>query len=204
MKTETKEKIKTLWEKTVGAFKKPNKKMIAAVCAVVLIGAAVAVNLIFFGGAEDEAAAEKTGLAVDLTALKDQENAEKRDASVSSDEAEDYFATVSLGRKQARDEAMEVLLTVSQSADATEDAKAEAMEDMNRIALDIEREAQIETLVVSRGFKNCVAVINGDTASVIIDSDPLTPGQAAQVSEIVYEASGIVPANLKIIEKSSG
>ena len=75
---------------------------------------------------------------------------------------------------------------------------------MNRIALDIEREAQIETLVVSRGFKNCVAVINGDTASVIIDSEPLTPGQAAQVSEIVYEASGIVPANLKIIEKTAG
>ncbi len=98
---------------------------------------------------------------------------------------------------------MEVLNSVSQSADATAEAKAAAMDDMNRIALDIEREAQIETLVVSRGFKNCVAVINGDNASVIIDSDPLTPGQAAQVSEIVYEAAGIVPANLKIIDKKS-
>ncbi len=204
MKTETKEKMRALMQKTAGALKKPNKKMIAAVCAVVLIGAAVAVNLIFFGGADDEAKTEKTGLAVDLTSLEDPVDAEKRDAAVASDDVEDYFATVSLGRKQARDEAMEVLLSVSQSADATADAKAEAMEDMNRIALDIEREAQIETLVVSRGFKNCVAVISGDTASVIIDSEPLTPGQAAQVSEIVYEASGIVPANLKIIEKTAG
>ena len=204
MKTETKEKFKSMWHRTLGAIRKPNKKMIAAVCAVVLIGAAVALNLIFFGGAEDKAEAEKTGLAVDLTALKDPEDAESRDVTVSSDEVDDYFATVSLGRKQARDEAMEVLLSVSQSADATADAKAEAMNDMNRIALDVEREAQIETLVVSRGFKNCVAVVNGDTASVIIDAAPLTPGQAAQVSEIVYEAAGIVPANLKIIEKSSG
>lgn len=203
MKTETKEKMRSMWQKTVGTLKKPNKKIIAAVCAVVLIGAAVAVNLIFFGNAENTAEAEKTGLAVDLTALKDPEDAEKRDASVSQDDADDYFATVSLGRKQARDEAMEVLNSVSQSADATAEAKAAAMDDMNRIALDIEREAQIETLVVSRGFKNCVAVINGDNASVIIDSDPLTPGQAAQVSEIVYEAAGIVPANLKIIDKKS-
>ncbi len=204
MKPETKEKMKTLWQKTAGNLKKPNKKLIAAVCAVVLIGAAVAINLILFGGAEEKAEAEKTGLAVDLSALEDPEDAEKRDAAADAEDVEDYFATVSLGRKQARDEAMEVLLTVTQSSDSTPDAKAEAMDDMNRIALDIEREAQIETLVVSRGFKNCVAVINGDNASVIIDSDPLTPGQAAQVSEIVYEASGIIPANLKIIEKSSG
>ena len=148
---------------------------------------------------------QRTGLAVDLTSLKDPDDLEARDVSTPvTQEEDDYFATVSLGRKQARDEAMEVLLTVSNSTDALPDAKAEAMNDMNRIALDIEREAQIETLVVSRGFKKCVAVVNGDTASVIIEADPLTPGQAAQVSEIVYEAAGIVPSNLKIIEKNSG
>ncbi|MBR3991794.1 MAG: SpoIIIAH-like family protein [Clostridia bacterium] len=78
------------------------------------------------------------------------------------------------------------------------------MNDMNRIALDIEREAQIETLVVSRGFKDCVAVLNGDKASVVVESEPLTPGQVAQVSEIVYEIAGILPVNLKIIEKTAG
>ena len=204
MKPETKEKMKSLCQKTLDKVKKPNKKVIAAICAAVLIVGAVTLNLVFFGGGEPDAGAEKTGLAVDLTSLSDPEDAEERSSAVASDDVDDYFATVSLGRKQARDEAMDVLLSVSQSADATEDAKADAIEDMNRIALDIEREAQIETLVVSRGFNKCVAVVNGDTASVIIDSEPLTPGQTAQVSEIVYEAAGIVPANLKIIERNSG
>ena len=88
MKTETKEKMRALMQKTAGALKKPNKKMIAAVCAVVLIGAAVAVNLIFFGGADDEAKTEKTGLAVDLTSLEDPVDAEKRDAAVASDDVD--------------------------------------------------------------------------------------------------------------------
>ena len=56
---------------------------------------------------------------------------------------------------------------------------------------------------LSPGFR-FVAVLNGDKASVIVESEPLTPGQVAQVSEIVYEIAGILPVNLKIIEKTAG
>ncbi len=207
-----KEKLKVIKEKIKKILtefrKKTGKKTVAIVCAAVLLIGIVAVNLALVNGNKKEKMkkdAKKTGLAVDLTKIPS-DVAEPVSAPSDGDtsSADDYLATVSLGRKQARDEAMEVLLSVSESEDALPDAKADAMNDMNRIALDIEREAQIETLVVSRGFKNCVAVLNGDKASVIVESEPLTPGQVAQVSEIVYEAAGIIPANLKIIEKTAG
>lgn len=199
-----KEKIKG---KTAEFMKKTGKKTVAIICAAVLVIGVVAVNLALLGGnKKGDSEKKKTGLAIDLSAIGEKdavpESSEPEDSEKTS--ADDYLATVSLGRQQARDEAMEVLLSVSESEDALPDAKADAMNDMNRIALDIEREAQIETLVVSRGFSNCVAVLNGDKASVIIESEPLTPGQVAQVSEIVYEAAGILPANLKIIEKTAG
>ncbi len=199
-----KEKIKG---KTAEFMKKTGKKTVAIICAAVLVIGVVAVNLALLGGnKKGDKEKKKTGLAIDLSAIGEKdavpESSEPEDSEKTS--ADDYLATVSLGRQQARDEAMEVLLSVSESEDALPDAKADAMNDMNRIALDIEREAQIETLVVSRGFSNCVAVLNGDKASVIIESEPLTPGQVAQVSEIVYEAAGILPANLKIIEKTAG
>ena len=38
---------------------------------------------------------------------------------------------------------------------------------------------------------------------VIVESEGLNPGEVAQISEIVYEQAGIVPSNLKIVEKSS-
>ena len=207
-----KEKLKKLGEKikekTAGFRKRAGKKTVAIVCAVVLAAGVLAVNLALLGGdkKDEKKGAEKTSLAIDLTKIGEsgapEESEEPEDAEKTA--ADDYLATVSLGRQQARDEAMEVLLAVSESEDALPDAKADAMNDMNRIALDIEREAQIETLVVSRGFKDCVAVLNGDKASVIVESEPLTPGQVAQVSEIVYEIAGILPVNLKIIEKTAG
>lgn len=207
-----KEKLKKLGEKikekTAGFRKRAGKKTVAIVCAVVLAAGVLAVNLALLGGdkKDEKKGAEKTSLAIDLTKIGESgapaESEEPEDAEKTA--ADDYLATVALGRQQARDEAMEVLLAVSESEDALPDAKADAMNDMNRIALDIEREAQIETLVVSRGFKDCVAVLNGDKASVIVESEPLTPGQVAQVSEIVYEIAGILPVNLKIIEKTAG
>ena len=66
----------------------------------------------------------------------------------------------------------------------------------------LKKEANIETLVLAKGFEQCVAVISENNCSVIVECDGLMPGEIAQISEIVYEQAGIVPENLKIIEKS--
>ena len=77
-----------------------------------------------------------------------------------------------------------------------------AYSDMQQIALDIEREAEIETLMNAKGFEECLAVVNGNTASVIVRTEGLTPGEVAQISEIVYLECGVLPEDLKIIEKN--
>lgn len=195
-----KEKTVSLWKKLRG---KVGRKTVAALCALLLVGCAVVLNVFLFS--TDKTDDDKRQMAVDLSGIgADELSGELKDADayVSLSDTDDYFATVSLGRQQARDEAMEVLLQLTESADALPEAKASAMEDLNRIALDIEKEGQIEAMVTSRGFERCIAVVNGDSASVVVCTDALTPGETAQISEIVYEAAGIVPANLKIIEKA--
>ena len=47
------------------------------------------------------------------------------------------------------------------------------------------------------------AVINGDKINVIVKSDGLNAGQIAQINEIVYQQTGILPININIIEKSA-
>lgn len=195
-----KEKTVSLWKKLRG---KVGRKTVAALCALLLVGCAVVLNVFLFG--TDKTDDDKRQMAVDLSGIDaDGLSGELKDADADANlsDTDDYFATVSLGRQQARDEAMEVLLQLTESADALPEAKANAMEDLNRIALDIEKEGQIEAMITSRGFERCVAVVNGDSASVVVCTDALTPGETAQISEIVYEAAGIVPANLKIIEKA--
>lgn len=117
-------------------------------------------------------------------------------------ETQDYFALSVINRERVRDEALEMLqdLTNSDAVDAV--AKADAYNEMTRIANEITGEANIESLVKAKGFNNCVAVVSGDDVNVVVESDGLTVNQVAQIKEIVYLECGVHPDNVKIIEKA--
>ena len=97
---------------------------------------------------------------------------------------------------------MAVLKNVTESQTAVDEVKNSAYGDIQQIAGDIEREANIETLIEAKGFEQCIAVVNGESASVIVKTPGLTPGDVAQISEIVFNETGIVPNDLKIIERN--
>ena len=114
---------------------------------------------------------------------------------------EDYFAAVSLSRSQSRDEAIEVLKLALENDDATEEAKAEATERISKIALDIQNEANIETLVKAKGFEECVAVIGEDSVSVVVSAENLQATEVAQIMSIVFETTGVSPEKVSVVQK---
>jgi hypothetical protein len=115
----------------------------------------------------------------------------------------DYFATAQVNRKRARDESMAVLQNVIDSAEASEEVKNEALAEMSAIAGEIEKEANIEALLVSGGFEDCVAVMNGNQINVIVKSEgELQPAQIAKINTVVYEQTGIEPINVVIVHKN--
>ncbi len=115
----------------------------------------------------------------------------------------DYFATVQVNRQRARDEAMAVLQQVIDNPDATETVKNEALAELNAIADEIEKEANIEALLVSGGFEDCVAVMNGDAINVIVKSEgELQTAQIAKINTVVYEQTGIAPIGVTIVHKN--
>ena len=114
---------------------------------------------------------------------------------------DDYFTAVSLSRSQSRDEAIEVLKLVVENSEATEEAKAEAAEKISQIALDIQNEANIETLVKAKGFEECVAVISEDSVCVVVSAEELLAAETAQILSIVYETTGVSPDKVSIIKK---
>lgn len=186
-------KFKAFQEKVKELCKKAGMKTLIAVCAVVVLAGVVALNFILTGKVKE------TGkIGIDLSSTDTAESA----STLEPNEVADYFAAISLQRKQARDEAKEVLLTVAESATAIDEVKENAITDINKLAAEIEQEANIESLVQSKGFAQCVAVISDEKCSVIVESNGLLPGECAQISEIVYEQAGIIPENLKIIEKA--
>lgn len=184
----------------VSVAKKVNKKAVVAVGAVLILGAAVLLNFLLIP-AENTNDDKGLDVAIDLSdvsaavAEKDSES-----ASANSEESADVFAEMTLSRKKARDEAKEVLTGVAESSTAIDSMKEEALSELQKLAEDIECEANIESLIMAKGFEECVAVVNGDTASVIVKTDGLLDSEVAQISEIVFEQAGVHPNNLNIIE----
>lgn len=173
-----------------GAISRIGTRNIIIASSLVLIGAAVILNFVFFGNSQP--------------AVADGEPLGETGGEVGEDVvyAEDsYFASAQLSRQQSRDQAIAVLQTVIESSTADAATKEAASADINRIASEIQTEANIETLIKSKGFEECVAVISEGSASVIVASDGLMPNELSQIKEIVWEQAGIDPVNIKIIEK---
>ena len=115
---------------------------------------------------------------------------------------ENYFAISVVSRTRARDESIELLNDIVNNAEAMPDIKDKALQDIQVIAGEIEKEANIEVLIKAKGFEDCVAIVNGENAHIIVRTDGLMPNEVAQIKEIVYEQTGIIPGNVKIVEKT--
>lgn len=170
--------------------------------ALVLIAGAVFLNWSLFAG-DDEGFSYDSAGGMSSGSLTGESLTDGTAVNGEDEDDAAYFAATQVSRQRARDEAMEVLRGVVDSTEAQEAVKGQALSDITRIALDMEREANIETLITSKGFEQCVAVVNGSSANIIVKSDGLLPNEIAQINEIVYEQTGILPANVKIIERGS-
>ncbi len=116
--------------------------------------------------------------------------------------ADEYFAQVRLSRQQSRDNAVTMLQEVM--AYETEDSSAvsnasEALEDVVATAL---AEAQIESLVIAKGYADCVAYMtdSGISIAVAAPEEGLQAEEVAQITDIVVSQSDYSVADINIIE----
>lgn len=163
--------------------------------AMVLIVGAIAVNLVILSQDKDD------GFDYDASAGMSADNADTGKTEDTGASADSYFSSVQVSRQRTRDEALEVLQSVVDNASSTETAKNEALAEINKLATVMATESNIETLIVAKGFEECVTVINGESANVVVKSDGLNVSQIAQINEIVYSEAGIKPINITIIER---
>ena len=166
--------------------------------AVLLIAVAIVINFAVFSSGD-----KNDGYDYDQSVGMDSNTSSTTPPSTDSSSAslDSYFSSVQLNRQRTRDEAIEVLQSVVDNQSYTDTAKNEALAEINKLAGVMETEANIETLIIAKGFEECVAVISGDNASVVVKSDGLIASEISQINEIVYQQAGILPVNITIIER---
>ena len=178
----------------MGKFKllclKIGKRNAVIAASVLLIGVAVWVNWLLF----------TDPTAGDGYDGYDQPSGNVQD-SITETGTGTYFSATQVSRQRARDEAIEVLQSVVDNVEADEALRAEALAGIATIAEEMQKEADIESLITAKGFEQCVAVLNGNTISIVVSADSLQAAQIAQINEIVYAQTGIEPGGVTIIHK---
>lgn len=114
--------------------------------------------------------------------------------------ATDYFAAVRLSRQQARDSALELLQEAISYEDSTKVSESSAqLEDIVQTALS---EATIESLIIAKGYTDCVAYMNGDGVSVAVAAPEggLQPDDVAVIADIVMAQSDYGMDEIRVVE----
>ena len=112
----------------------------------------------------------------------------------------DYFAAVRLSRQQARDSAVSLL----QEAMAYDDEakSAHSSEQLDSIVQTALCEAQIESLVIAKGYTDCVAYMSDSGISVAVASPEggLQDTDVALIADIVMSQSDLGMEKIRVVE----
>ena len=111
----------------------------------------------------------------------------------------EYFAAVRLSRQNARDNAVG-LLQEAMAYENDEATEANAM--LENLVEDALCEAQIESLVIAKGYQDCVAYISdgGVSVAVAVPEAGFTESDVAVIADIVMSQSDYSMEDIHVVE----
>ncbi len=174
------------------------KKNLMAAAVLLVVCAGIYMNWMYTN-AEDVA---------DLTDTLDSEKVLSEDGlvlevdGVTEDEVStisDYFAAVRLSRQQARDSAVELLQEAIAYTDGVDSDSSAQLEQIVQMAL---CEAQIESLVIAKGYTDCVAYMSDEGISVAVASPEggMLQEDVAVIADIVMTQTEYGLDEIRVVE----
>ncbi|MCL1806995.1 MAG: SpoIIIAH-like family protein [Oscillospiraceae bacterium] len=176
-----------------------------AVVSVIVLFVCVALYLSWSYGREDEdiptfdpvaGLGEDAGNIGDLLANAGGDGSQLQTAPLNT-----YFDEARLSRRKARDTALSILTDAVDREGVSEDVRENASAEIAKMAQNALMEANIENIIIAKGFEECVAIIGQDGINVIV-AEPdggMTAADAAIITDIVISESALKAADLKIV-----
>ena len=179
------------------------KKNLIAAAILVTVCAGIYVNWRY---TEDQAAANLTDTLDTEKVMSDDNLVLSEDmAAISAGEdvattSTDYFAAVRLSRQQARDNAVNLLQEAMSYSESSKEA--ESAVELEQIVQTALSEAQIESLIIAKGFTDCVTYMADDTVSVAVSApaEGLSTADVALISDVVTSQTDYDLSQVRVIE----
>lgn len=120
------------------------------------------------------------------------------EAVLTSQRTEGFVAQAKLTKEQTRAKNKEALLEIIDNQNLSDDQKQVAVAQMIEMTKIAEQEAAVETLILSKGFKEAVVSLTADGADVVVSSEELSDANRAQIEDIITRKTEISPENIVI------
>ena len=120
------------------------------------------------------------------------------EAVLTSQDTKGFVAEVKLNKEQVRAKNKEVLMEIIDNQNLSDEQKQDAVAQMISMTQIAEQEAAVETLILSKGFKEAVVSLTATSADVVVSSDELTEANRAQIEDIITRKTEISPENIVI------
>ena len=173
------------------------KKNLLAASVLLVVCAGIYVNWMY-SGTQD--VADLTDKLDSETVLSPDGIILDNDVNVNTDTAMDYFAAVRLSRQEARDSAVNLLQEAMAYGDAAQqEASGEKLELIVQTAL---CEAQIESLIIAKGYRDCVAYMSDTGISVAVASPEggMTQQDVAVIADIVLTQTDFSMEDIRVVD----
>ncbi len=112
----------------------------------------------------------------------------------------DYFAAVRLSRQEARDSAVNLLQEAMAYGDGS--GTAESSSKLEQIVQTALCEAQIESLIIAKGYTDCVAYMSDEGISVAVAAPEggMQQDDVAVIADIVITQTGFNMQAIRVVE----
>lgn len=114
--------------------------------------------------------------------------------------APDFFTEYRLEREKIRSERSDLLREVIKNA-RTDDMRVKAQETVLKIALEKQRESELENIIKSKGFADVIVFIRDHSVSAVVKTTSLTKEEVIQVADIITRSAGVKAEEISISAK---
>ena len=178
------------------------KKNLVAAAVLVTVCGGIYINWLY---SDSQAAANLTDtldeekiMSADTLVMSDGSTYD--DTQTASNTQADYFAAVRLSRQEARDSAVDLLQEAMAYAEGEQaEQTGNELEQIVQTAL---CEAQIESLIIAKGYTDCVAYMSDEGISVAVAAPEggMQQADVAVIADIVISQTGFGMEDIRVVE----
>lgn len=169
------------------SFIKNKKFVIVLACALALLAGAIWLNIKL----NKDSAGDVLGREAEETG-----STETKETMVSV--YNDYFNAFRKERSEVRAQEIEYLRSIINSENTDKETLADAKDRLLELVSKMEKEFSIESQIRGKGFLDAAATYQGNTVTVVIDSETLSDEEVARILDIVMNETGLPASAIRI------